>query len=119
MKTFLKVTLGVIVGGLVLIIGCAALIGGAANEVSKGITTEQNRNAITNAQARSVELGTTRRTVQERFGPPKSDQESSNAGLGADTCTYYNVRGGQLLDSWQFCFEGAGLDGTLRSKNRL
>jgi hypothetical protein len=99
--------------------GCALLIGGAANEASKEIDRETKKNAISNEEARSVELGTTRREVEQRFGPPKNTQESTNEGLGEDTCIYYNIKGGGVLDSWQFCFEGAGKSGKLRSKNRL
>jgi len=113
------VLLGALLAGLILIIGCVALIGGAANEVSNEIDEEQNRNAITNEQARSVKLGTTRADVEEQFGPPESDQESSTEGLGDDSCIYYNIKGGEVLDSWQFCFEGSGTSGKLRSKNRL
>jgi len=118
-RTVLKVMLGVALVGCVFIVGCVALIGGAANEASKSITKEQNSNAITNSQARSVKLGTTRRDVESRFGKPKSTQESTNQGLGSDSCIYYNIKNGQLLDSWQFCFQGKGLSATLRSKNRL
>jgi len=108
-------TLLVIVG----VVGCAALVGGTANEIDKGIQKEQNSNAITNKQARSVKLGTTRGAVESKFGPPKSDQESTNEGLGDDTCIYYNVKGGEILDQWQFCFGGAGKSGKLTTKNRL
>lgn len=66
-----------------------------------------------------VKLGTTRDAVGSKFGPPKSDQESANEGLGDDSCIYYNLKGCQLLDQWQFCFGGAGQSGKLRSKNRL
>jgi uncharacterized protein HemX len=118
-STVLKVMLGVVLGGLLLIGGCVALIGGAANEAEKELDKEQNENAITNKQARSVKLGTTRAEVEQEFGPPKSDQESTNEGLGDDTCIYYNVKGGEILDQWQFCFEGSGQSGKLRSKNRL
>ena len=118
-RTFTKVLLGVLLAGLLLIGGCIALIGGVATEVDEELQREQNANAITNQQARGVELGTTRREVEERFGPPKSDQESENQGLGEDSCIYYNVRGGEALDQWQFCFEGSGKNGKLRSKNRL
>lgn len=108
-----------VIGGCLLIVGCVALIGGAANEVDKNIKRDQNRNAITNAQARSIALGTTRRAVEAELGPPKDTQESENAGLGSDSCIYYNLKGGQLLDRWQFCFDGRGGSGKLRSKNRL
>jgi hypothetical protein len=108
-----------LIGGLILVIGCAALIGGAADEALEGIDKEQNRNAITNGQARSVKLGTTRAEVESKFGKPKSDQESENAGVGSDTCIYYNLKGGELLDQWQFCFGGKGKQGKLTGKNRL
>jgi hypothetical protein len=118
-STVLKVMLGVVLGGVLLIVGCAVLIGTAADEVDKELDKEQNTNAITNEQARSVKLGTTRGEVEDRFGPPKSDQESTNEGLGEDTCIYYNLKGGEVLDQWQFCFDGAGDSGTLTTKNRL
>jgi len=31
----------------------------------------------------------------------------------------YNVKGGEILDQWQFCFGGAGKSGKLTTKNRL
>ena len=119
MSTVLKVLLGVVIGGVLLIAGCAALVAGGANEVSKSITKEQNRNAITNGQARALKLGVTLGAVKAKFGKPKDTQESTNAGLGSDSCVYYNIKGGKLLDSWQFCFDGAGNGGKLRSKNRM
>jgi hypothetical protein len=119
MKTVLKVALGMVLGMVVLVAGCAALVGGAANEVDKELKREQNANAITNAQARSLKLGTTRAKVEQRFGAPRDTQESENAGLGKDSCVYYNVKGGKTFDSWQLCFEGDGTAGKLRSKNRL
>jgi len=117
-RIFLKIVLAVFVGGLLLIGGCAALIGGAANEVDKELKKQQSEHSITNAQARSISLGTPRREVESRFGRPGDVQEGENAGLGSDSCIYYNVRNGDILDSWQFCFDGAGRNGTLSSKNR-
>jgi len=119
MKTVLKVTLGILLAGAVLIGGCVALLGAGANEAVKEIDKSQNENAITNAQARGVKLGATRRTVESDFGKPKSDQESSNEGLGDDSCIYYNVKNSDEFSQWQFCFEGKGKGGKLRSKNRL
>jgi len=123
MPGWVKVLLGLLAAGAVVIVvgivGCAALVGGTANEIDKGIKKEQNSNAITNEQARAVKLGTTRGAVESKFGPPKSDQESTNEGLGDDTCIYYNVKGGEILDQWQFCFGGAGKGGKLTTKNRL
>jgi len=119
MGTFLKVLLGVVVGGLLLVGGCTALVAGGANEVSKSITKEQNKNAITNEQARALKLGVTLGQVKAKFGKPKDTQESTNEGLGSDTCIYYNIKGGQILDSWQFCFDGAGSGAKLTAKNRM
>lgn len=119
MKTVFKVVLGVLIAGLLLVGGCVALIGGAANEASKEIDKEQNENAITNNQARGVKLGTARAEVERKFGPPKSDQESENAGVGSDSCIYYNIKDGEVLDQWQFCFGGKGKQGKLTGKNRL
>jgi Protein of unknown function (DUF2510) len=98
--------------------GCVALIGGAADEVGDEIEKSQNRNAITNTQARQLEIGTRRSVVEERFGPPENTQEGENEGLGRDSCIYYNIKGGSIGDQWQFCFEGSGRNGKLRSKNR-
>lgn len=123
MPGWAKVLLGLLAAGTVVVVvgvvGCAALVGGTANEIDRSIKEEQSSNAITNEQARGVKLGTSRGAVESRFGPPKSDQESTNEGLGDDTCIYYNVRGGEILDQWQFCFGGSGKSGKLRSKNRL
>lgn len=123
MPGWVKVPLGLLAAGAVLLVvgfvGCAALVGGTANEINKGLEEEQNSNAITNEQARAVKLGTTRGAVESKFGPPTSEQESTNEGLGDDTCIYYNLKSGQLLDQWQFCFGGAGKSGKLTTKNRL
>ena len=117
--TVWKVMLGVVLGGCVLIVGCAALLGGAANEADKSLKRDQNKHAITNDQARGIPLGTTRGEVESQFGTPKDTQESENSGVGSDTCIYYNIKGGQLLDQWQFCFDGQGAAGKLTTKNRL
>ena len=119
MKTVFKVVVGILIAATILFVGCVALIGGVANEADKSIKKDQNKNAITNAQGRSVKLGTTRTAVERKFGKPKSGQESENEGLGADTCIYYNIKGGEILDQWQFCFGGKGKQGKLTNKNRL
>jgi len=111
MGTVLKVMLGLLLAFVVLIVGCVALFGSAAEEV----TREQQENAITDAQARGLPLGTRRRAVIERFGRPASTQESESEGLGRSGCIYYNRADGEFGENWQFCFE----QGRLRSKNRL
>lgn len=119
MNTVFKVVVGILIAATILIVGCVALIGVGANEVDQELDRQQGKNAITNAEARQVRLGTTRREVVRRFGKPATDQESENQGLGSDSCIYYNLEGGELLDQWQFCFQGRGQQGKLRSKNRL
>ena len=118
MSTFVKVVLGVVVGGVVLVIGCGALIAGGASEVDKSMKEEQNRNAITSSQARDLKIGVTLGEVKAKFGPPRDTQEGETAGLGSDSCVYYNVRNGEISDSWQLCFEGRGNGAKLTSKNR-
>ena len=115
MGTVLKVMLGLILGVVLLTVGCVALFGSAAEEASKSLDAEQAENAITNQQARQIKLGARRRAVVAQLGRPKSTQESENEGLGRSGCIYYNIRGGDFGETWQFCFE----NGRLRGKNRL
>lgn len=103
------------IGGCV---ACAAVIGGTAKEIDKSITDELNKNSITNEQARQIEIGATRREVEQTLGPPQDTQEGQSEGLGNDSCIYYNVRDGGLGDQWQFCFDGDRQDGKLRNKQR-
>ncbi len=120
---WVKVLLGLFVVGalavVVGVVGCAGVLGEAANEVEEELREKQNRNAITDEQALGVKRGTTRGAVESRFGPPKSDQETSTDGLGDDTCIYYNAKGNRAFRQWQFCFEGSGPSGRLTNKNRL
>lgn len=123
--TLLQVILAALLAVAVLIVGCVALTSGGEDEVDEGVRRGQNSNAITNEQAQSLKLGTTRGAVESRFGPPRPDQEGRNDGLGTteglgdDTCIYYNLKPGELLNEWQFCFRGAGKSGKLTTKNRL
>jgi hypothetical protein len=119
LRTVLKVALGILLAFVLLIGGCMLLIGGAANEAGKSIERDQNENAITNSQARSIKTGMTKSEVIDQLGPPKDTQESETEGLGKDQCLYWNVKGGEALDSWQFCFRGGGSSAKLESKNRM
>ncbi len=119
MKTVFKVFAGVMLAACVLIVGCVALIGGAANEVSKEIEKEQNRNAITKKQFAQIELGMTEKQVRKIAGPPRSRQDMESEGILDDenyksSCIYYNVKDGEFMDSYQLCFD----DGRLTSKNK-
>ncbi len=118
MKTIVKVMLGLILGAVVLIGGCTALIGAGANEAVKEIDKQQKANSITPAQFKGTKLGTSQKQVEKRFGPAADAQEfESEAILDEEpqnsSCIYYNRRGGELGDIYQFCFT----EGKLDSKN--
>ncbi len=105
MKTVLKITLGILLASVLLIGGCVALIGGAANEVQK----ESDKSAITPAQYRSIDTGMARDAVEDRLGAPTNESEYSTEIEGFDepigsSCIYYN-RKGELLSLYQFCFD--------------
>ncbi len=109
--TFLKVVLGVIVGSLIIIGGCTALIGIGLNSKSdKGITR---------AQFDAVPQGTSQADVETQLGKPENAQQFENKIPGLDTskssCVYYQEKGKKILEgnSFQLCFDG----GALTSKN--
>lgn len=91
----------------VLIAGCAALIGGAANEVVK----EADKHAITKAEFAAVKTGETRAALEKRLGEPADTQEmdidtSDFEGAGAtqsNDCVYYSKKG-DVIPTYQFCF---------------
>lgn len=121
MKTIAKIVLGILIASVLLIGGCVALIGGAANEVSKEIDKEQDKNSITAAQFKALKIGETRDSVIDRFGKPSDAQEmnmDTDVGGGETIktrqgCVYYNRKDGELGDTYQLCFER----GKLTSKN--
>lgn len=119
MKTVLKVTLGIVLGCTVLIIGCVALIGASVDSAQK----ESDKTAITLAQYRNAKTGTTTRAqLVSRFGRPQSSdsvQADGVKGIPASDfrqdCFYYS-RKGKLASLFQFCVDG---DGVLRSKSAI
>ena len=119
MRTVVKIVLGILIAGVLLIAGCVALMGAGINEASKDFDRQQNKNAITNSQARQIKNGTTKAEVVDQLGPPRDTQEGETEGLGKDQCLYWNVKGGEALTSWQFCFRGGGSSAKLESKNRM
>lgn len=105
MKTVVKVALGILLACAVLIGGCVALIGGAANEVQK----DSDRTAITPAEYQRVKTGDRRSAVVRRLGEPQSADEFSSEIEGLDEpvgsrCVYYG-REGELASLYQFCFD--------------
>ena len=117
MKSFLKITLAIIVAMCVLIGGCVAVIGGAASSASKEMDKEQNAHAITKAQLASAKMGDSKAEVESLLGEPDDSQHSESSSEFGDStsdCIYYNVKGGGFMDSYQLCFE----NDRLRSKNQ-
>jgi hypothetical protein len=111
--TFLKVVLGVVIGGTVLIGGCAALIAG-------GLESEQKK-GITRAEFDSISQRTTQSEIEEKFGQPENAQDFETQipelqdQPSRSSCIYYPEKGRKILEgqSFQLCFD----DGRLTSKN--
>jgi hypothetical protein len=93
LKTIVKVFIGVILALVVVIVGCAALIG--------------------------LRLGMSERQVRAAVGKrPENRQAFESEGIldeepSRSSCIYYNRAGGTFGDSFQLCFE----NGHLSSKN--
>lgn len=111
MKTVFKVFVGVCLAGLVFIVGCALLIGSAAEDVSD----EAQEHAITRAEFDAVQQGTSQADVEKKLGDPDDSQEFEQRFGGqtqGSSCIYYNEKGKELFegDSYQFCFTNGKLD---------
>jgi outer membrane protein assembly factor BamE (lipoprotein component of BamABCDE complex) len=112
MKTVLKIALGILLAGVVLIGGCTALIAGAANdpEVKKSVAALDDMTGANDGQYRAkikrVELGMTQDEVVAIMGKPR-DKQRMESEFGTDVSLYYG--------SWQLNFT----DGVLDSKNRF
>lgn len=115
MKTVVKVALGLVVGSLVLIGGCVALIGAGVDEADK----EQRRKGITLREFRSVQMGSSRADVRTELGKPEDAQHFENAGIeglegsaSRGSCVYYPEKGKGILEgrSFQLCFTNGRLD---------
>lgn len=121
MKTICKVATAIIVAALVLIGGCAALIGAGVDEAQK----QNDKTAITAAEFSTIGKGDTLASVKAEFGAP-SDAQTYETDLSSDErellgtkaggfdCIYYG-REGSLADFFQICFDG---DGNYESKAR-
>lgn len=118
-RTVLKVLVGLSLVGLVFIVGCVALIGSAAEEVSNELNREQQAHAITAEQFDSLRLGMAEGAVIRTLGKRPEDRQAfeSESFLGEEpatsSCIYYNQADGEWLDAYQLCFDG----GKLTSKN--
>jgi outer membrane protein assembly factor BamE (lipoprotein component of BamABCDE complex) len=71
LRTVVKIFLGVMLAGVVLIVGCFALVGYGLDEGVKEVERDENRNAISNREARRVKLGTAKEDVIAKLGEPR------------------------------------------------
>lgn len=110
-RIVLKVMLGVVAALVLVMGGCAVLIGTALNE--------EEETGITRAEFRAIALGTTQKAVVARFGPPEDAQEFEQRipalGDSRSSCIYYPEKGKKILEGgiFQLCFD----EGRLQSKN--
>jgi hypothetical protein len=108
-KIFLIVASAIIVAIVVLVVGCAALIGAGVDSAVE----ESNEHAITKAQYDSIENGMSRSEVEDELGPPGDAQDFDLEGLPDSSCIYYNETDELLGNYFQFCFD----DDELTSKS--
>lgn len=114
MGTFVKAMLGVVVGGVLLIAGCLAVLSiefdGASDEAQESF----DEMSITVAEYESVETGeTTLQEIEERFGEPSGSTESLTEAEGdLVRCLTYDGEGD--LRSFRFCSDG---DDVVESKS--
>ena len=86
MKLVLKITLGIILGATLLVVGCTALIGAGASSVSNEMEkteqrSEQHGRDLAKRLAQ-VQHGMTRAQVIAIMGKPESASKSDFDGLG-------------------------------------
>ncbi len=101
--------------------GCAVLsaivddsVEETSRELNDTLRRSQNRNSITDAQAKGVNVGDDRNLIVRRFGPPRFGPAKQPAALPPDIrdCISWHMRDGRYGSVWQFCFR----DGKLVSK---
>jgi len=113
MKTVVKIALGVLIAGVLLIGGCIALIGTSIDQGFKDVEKDRQAKAVSQSQIKDIKRGSSRRSVQRKLGKPENVQESNDES-GRVVYLYYPVNGGEELDQWQLVFEG----NKLTAKNR-
>ncbi|MEJ7656894.1 MAG: hypothetical protein WKF33_07680 [Thermoleophilaceae bacterium] len=103
MRTVVKIALGVLLAGVVLIAGCAVVFGAFVSEVDKGVQEESQKNAVSRSEMREVKRGMSRREVVRLLGQPRDTSESEDE-LGREVMLFYNVKGGDALEGWGLTF---------------
>jgi hypothetical protein len=118
MGTILKVALGVVLGVVVLIAGCTALLGVGVEQAER----EASEGGITAAEFRAIDQRATQDEVERELGEPEDAQEfeqrlpnALGGGREQSSCIYYPESGQPLFEgaSYQLCFR----NGRLESKN--
>ena len=113
MGTVLKITLGILLAGMLLIGGCIAIIGIGASEVGKELD-KQAEEGVTAEQWARVERGMSRDEVEALLGEPTSVSETEmdipeleDIGMDAESrhdCLHWD-RAGELVGIYQACFD--------------
>lgn len=120
MGQVLKITLGVVLGGLLLIVGCSALFAAGVEEEFSG------GNTITTQDYAKAKTGTTTLAdLRSEHGEPDSGDSNefefeevegvAEAENVSSDCVYYNREGGDF-EFFQFCSD-TGPNGTITSKS--
>lgn len=123
MGLVLKITLGIVLAAVVLVIGCGALIAGTANEVTKEIEDSgladygENARPISAAEYRSIKVGDNIESAIERFGEPKAIVHGDEISTGTGDIYSWAVKGGALLDTYDF--DVTPKTGKITSKGRF
>ena len=106
--------------GVVLVLGiggCAVLsavvnssVQDSTDELNDSLRKSQDRNSITDEQAKTVAVGDDRNEVVKRFGPPAFGPAKQPV-LPADVrdCISWHIRGGRIGSVWEFCFRAGRL----------
>lgn len=108
MALVLKITLGILLAAVILVIGCGALIAGTANEITSGFEKSgvadygENDRPMSTAVYKSIEIGDHIGSVMERFGEPQAIIRGGKISTGTDDIYSWKVEGGALLDSYEF-----------------
>jgi hypothetical protein len=86
--------------------GCFAIVAVVAVDESNRHKAQQ-RNAISDPDARAIRLGTPRRAVVAAHGTPAKVFDRSRLQAG-DDCVFYNLKGDAIGRQWELCFDRAG-----------
>jgi hypothetical protein len=108
MALVLKITLGILLAAVILVMGCGALIAGTADEISSEIEKSgvadygENDRPMSAAAYKSIKIGDHIESVMERFGEPQAIVRGAKISTGTDDVYAWKIEGGALLDTYEF-----------------